>query len=123
MTVLSDFVVVNTLPEGAPGKWKSQPFETGGRLPGGEDQYNAYLTLVLTTPSGGADVEVRPIVNGHTFQSLIAVKANSRRTEVAAFPASFLSAATGNHNVIELHSVGEKYFNVMHVICHFRQNS
>lgn len=33
MTVLADFVVANNQPANAPaGKWKSAPFEAGGRL-------------------------------------------------------------------------------------------
>jgi hypothetical protein len=128
MTVLADFVVVNTgRPAGAQdGKWKSRLFESGGRLTrsvSGTEQDNAYITLSLTSPSGGQDVAVRVIVNNHPLPVLVEVKEDSQRTAAVAFPASFLSGETGNHNVIELHSQGEAPFIVLHVICHFRQNS
>lgn len=127
MTVLADFVVINTDPTAASdGKWTSEPFETGGRLTrstGGVEQHNAYVTLTLTSPKGGQDVAVRIIVNDHPLPHFVEVKSDSQRTAVAAFPASFLNPASGNHNVIRLHSQGEKAFIVLHVICHFRQNS
>jgi hypothetical protein len=127
MTVLADFVVVNSDPASAQdGKWRSGLFETGGRLTrnaNGVEQDNAYTTVTLTSPQGGQDVAVRIIVNDHPLPVLVEVKANSQRTGVIAFPASFLNGATGNHNSIELHSQGERPFIVLHVICHFRQNS
>ena len=127
MTVLADFVVINTDPVAASeGTWTSEPFETGGRLTrsiGGEEQHNAYVTLTATSPKGGQDVAVRIIVNDHPLPQFVEVKSDSQRTAVAAFPASFLNPATGTHNIIGLHSQGEKAFIVLHVICHFRQNS
>jgi hypothetical protein len=127
MTVLADFVVVNTDPASAQaGKWKSGLFETGGRLErhaNGLEQDNAYITVTLTSPQGGQDVAVRVIVNDNPLPVLVEVKANSQRTSVTAFPASFLDNTTGNHNSIELHSQGERPFIVLDVICHFRQNS
>jgi hypothetical protein len=126
MMVLADFVVLNNEIASTQGKWKSNPFETGGRLTksvGGAEQHNAYVTLTLSSPTGGQDVAIRVIVNNHPLPQLVEVKENSQRTAVAAFPASFLNAQTGNHNVIELHSQGEAPFIVFHIICHFRQNS
>jgi hypothetical protein len=130
MTHLADFVVTNNQPAAASnGKWKSvPPFESGGRLTltrtvnGVEvEQHNAYITLTLTSPTGGQDVAVRVIVNAHPLPEFVEVKENSQRTAVLAFPASFLR--DGSDNVIELHSQGEHPFIVLHVICHFRQNS
>jgi hypothetical protein len=125
MTVLADFVVTNSQPADAPGgKWKSAPFEAGGRLirtVSGTEQHNAYVTLAINSPAGGQDVAVRVIVNDHPLPQFILAKKDSQRTAVAAFPGSFLKDA--NNNVIELHSSGEIPFIVLHVICHFRQNS
>lgn len=127
MTVLADFVVVNSDPATAQdGKWSSGLFETGGRLTrnaAGVEQDNAFITVTLTSPQGGQDVAVRVIVNDHPLPVFIEVKANSQRTSVIAFAASFLNGATGHNNRIELHSRGERPFIVLHVICHFRQNS
>jgi hypothetical protein len=125
MTVLADFVVVNNEPAVASGgKWKSLPFESGGRLTrhvSGVEQDNAYVTLTLTSPAGGQRVAVRVIVNDHPLPELVEVKEDSQRTAVVAFPASFLR--DGNPNLIELHSQGEISFIVLHVLCHFRQNA
>jgi len=125
MTVVADFVVTNNQPADAPaGKWKSVPFESGGRLirtVSGVEQHNAYITLTLTSPSGGQDVAVRVIVNAHPLPVLVAVRQDSQRTAAMAFPASILQ--DGSNNVIELHSQGERPFIVLDVICHFRQNS
>jgi hypothetical protein len=124
MTVLSDFVVINNDPAAASeGKWKSGPFESGGRLVrevNGVEQDNAYTTLTLTSPTGGQNVAIRVIVNDHPLPQLVEVKVNSQRTAVVAFPASLLKVTGGN--AIELHSQGEIGFIVLHVICHFRQN-
>ncbi|WP_125810182.1 hypothetical protein [Actinoplanes sp. ATCC 53533] len=126
MTVLADFVVVNTDPASASGgKWKSDPFETGGRLTravNGVEQHNAFVALTLTSAAGGQDVAVRVIVNDHPLSRLVEVKKDSQRTAIVAFVGSFLNES-GNHNVIELHSRGERPFIVLHAICHFRQNS
>jgi hypothetical protein len=125
MTVLADFVVTNNQPaDASTGKWKSVQFESGGRLTrtvSGVEQHNAYITLTLTSPTGGQDVAVRVIVNDHPLPELVEVKEDSQRTAAVAFPASFLRDGSGN--VIELHSQGERPFIVLHVICHFRQNS
>lgn len=67
------------------------------------------------------DVYVRVIVNGHPLPQLLAVMEASQRTAVVAFPASYLRA--DSTNVIELHSQDEAAFIVIHVICHFRQES
>jgi hypothetical protein len=127
MTVLADFVVVNSDPASAQnGKWRSGLFEAGGRLTrsaNGAERDNAYITVTLASSQGGQDVAVRVIVNDHPLPVFVEVKANSQRTGVIAFPASFLNGATGNHNRIELHSQGERPFSVLHVVCHFRQNS
>jgi hypothetical protein len=126
MTVLADFVVTNNQRAAAlGGKWKSAPFESGGRLTrtvSGVEQHNAYITLTLTPRPGGVPaVAVRVIVNGHPLPELVEVKEDSQRTAVVSFPASFLR--DGSDNVIELHSQGEHPFIVLDVICHFRQNS
>jgi hypothetical protein len=125
MTVLADFVVTNDQPaDASAGKWKSAPFESGGRLTrtvNGVEQPNAFITLTLTSPAGGQDVEVRVIINSHPLPQFVEVKENSQRTAVVAFPGSFLR--DGSDNVIELHSKGEIPFIVLHVICRFRQNS
>jgi hypothetical protein len=125
MTQLADFVVVNTDPIAANnGKWKSDPFETGGRLLktiDGKERDNAYVTLTLISPPGGTTSEVRIIVNDHPLPVLVVVPANSQRTAVAAFPASFLH--DGNDNELKLHSRGEVPFGILDTICHFRQNS
>jgi hypothetical protein len=125
MTQLADFVVINTDPAPASqGKWKSDPFESGGRLirtVNGVEQDNAYVTLTLTSTEGGQGVSVRVIVNNNPLRFLVEVKANYQRTAVTAFPASFLR--DGNDNVLELHSSGEIDFIVLDTICHFRQNS
>ena len=125
MTVLADFVVTNNKPaDASAGKWKSVPFESGGRLTrtvSGVEQHNAYITLTLTSPTDGQDVAVRVIVNDHPLPEFVVVKENSQRTAIVAFLASFLR--DGGDNVIELHSQGEHPFIVLHVICHFRQDS
>lgn len=126
MTVLADFEVVNSAPaDAAEGKWKSDPFEAGGRLirtVGGVEQHNAYITLTLTSPTGGQDVFVRAIVNNNPLKpELIPVKESTQHTAVVGFPASYLRA--DESNVIELHSVDEIGFIVDHIICHFRQES
>jgi hypothetical protein len=125
MTVLADFVVLNNeAVVASDGKWKSEPFESGGRLVrmvSGVEHDNAYATLTLTSPSGGQNVAVRVIVNDHPLPELVEVKEDSQRTAVVAFPASFLE--DGSRNVIELHSRGEISFIVLHALCHFRQNS
>jgi hypothetical protein len=126
MTVLADFVVANNQPADAPtGKWKSAPFEAGGRLirkdNQGVEQFNAYAALALDSPTGGTDVYVRVIVNGHPLPQPLAVMEASQRTAIVAFLASYLRADSSN--VIELHSRDEAAFIVLHVICHFRQES
>lgn len=93
------------------------------RIENGVEQDNSFVTLTLTSPSGGHDVAARVIVNGHPLPVLVEIKKDSQRTAVLAFPASFLKSETGNHNVIELHSQDEVPFIVLHVICQFRQNS
>jgi hypothetical protein len=119
MTVLADFIVANNLPADAPaGHWKSVPFEAGGRLirtdSHGAEQFNAYAALALDSPTGGTDVYVRVIVNGHPLPQLVAVMEASQRTAVVAFPASYLHPDS---------SRDEAAFIVLHVICHFRQES
>jgi hypothetical protein len=125
MTVLADFVVTNNELVDAPeGKWKSGPFEAGGRLirtVNGTEQHNAYITLTVSSPTGARPAAIRVIVNDHPLPQLVEVKENSQRTAAVAFPASLLRPDTNNR--IELHSQGETAFVVFHVICHFRQES
>jgi hypothetical protein len=128
MTVLSDFVVLtNDAAAASNGKWRSDAFETGGRLTrsqGGTEFRNAYIGVTLTSPQGGSgDIAVRVIVNDHPLPQLIEVKGNSQRTALISFPASFLNPQTGDHNIVGLHSQGERPFIVLDAVCHFRQNS
>lgn len=100
MTVLADLVVANDQPADAPaGHRKSAPFEAGGRLvrndSHGVEQFNAVLALDL--PTGGTDVDVRVIVNGHPLPQLVAVTKASQRTAVVTFPASHLRPDSREH--------------------------
>jgi hypothetical protein len=125
MTELSNFIVVGTPAGSEAGKWKSDPFSTGGRKTrssgDGTELDNAYVTLALSSPEGGVDVRLRIIINAHPLPQLALIPKESQHVWVDAFPASFLN--DGGGNVLELHSVGEVNFGVFQAICHFRQDS
>jgi hypothetical protein len=123
LAVVSDFVVIGDLSGATKGKWLSRPFEAGGHRTltvEGQEYDNAYITAVVTSPKGGQDVELRFIINGHPQPNLMWCPANDMRTLVVAFPASVLNES---NNVLELHSRREVHFNVIHAMCHFRQNA
>jgi hypothetical protein len=127
VTQLSDFVVIDrNVPETTQGKWRSPPFEAGGRnirTEGGVEKHNAYLLLMFNVPRNApaGDALIRVIVNGHPLPQLLAGLENSTNTAIAGFPASFLRSDSSN--VVELHAQQENSFYVMHAIVHFRQNS
>ena len=125
MAEVSDFVVVGSRASSEGGKWKSDPFATGGRnirrSGDGTEVNNAYVTLVLSSGEGGPDVKLRIIINDRPLPQLAFIPKASQLVWVDAFPASFLN--DGGGNVIELHSVGEVPFGMFHAICHFRQDS
>jgi hypothetical protein len=125
MAVISDFEIIGSASVAEGGKWRSRNFSAGGRkiLPNveGKEPDNAYVTLALTSPEGGQDVTVRIIVNNHPLPVMVFVPKASQRAWLAAFPASFLK--DGGNNFVTMHSVGERVFFVLYVICHFRQDS
>jgi hypothetical protein len=126
MTQLSDFVVINSGPIVAQGgKWRSPPFESGGRLIRkleNVEQDNAYVTVTLTASTGGPDfVAVRVIINDHPLPVMVGMEEGSQHTRTFAFIGSFLK--NGNGNVLALHSEHERTFQILHAICHFRQES
>lgn len=78
--------------------------------------------MSLTSPTGNPDLAVSVDVNGQSLPVPIEVTDSSQRSAVVAFPASLLSGATGEHNVINL-SQGRRSFVVLDGICYLRQNS
>ncbi|MEN8654424.1 hypothetical protein ABCR94_28460 [Streptomyces sp. 21So2-11] len=125
MTVLADFVAISHGSSASQeGKWKSQPFESGGRktlIIDDKEQHNAYVTLSLGSPDGGPEVNIRVIVNNHPLPLLEPIGKDGRQTVVLTFPASLLKNGTGN--ILELHSQHEVNFFVFYALCHFRQDS
>jgi hypothetical protein len=123
--VLADFVAISHgTAESQGGKWKSQPFESGGRkvlTVDGKERHNAYVTLTMGSSDGGPEVNVRVKVNNHSLPLLEPIGKDGRQTVMLTFPASYLKSGTGN--VVELSSQHEVDFSVFYALCHFRQDS
>lgn len=123
MAVVADFVVIGSAAAAENGKWKSRPFEAGGRKRlevNNNEIDNAFVSLVLTSPEGGQNLRIRVIVNDNPLPVLMLVPREDQRTIVVAFPASLLHE---HNNILELASVDQRAFIVLHAICHFRQDS
>ena len=100
MAIVSDFAVVGSASSGETGHWESRPFEAGGRKTleiDGNEVDNAYVTVVLTSPLGGSDLEVRVVINDTPLPVLMLVPRQDQRTIVVAFRASLLKPRCTDH--------------------------
>jgi len=127
VAVVADFEVLEPWPRTVveDGKFKTFPFNAGGRLvkrerPSDLEAPNALVTYVVSAPEDSGGVRIRTIVNDNPLPDLAFVAEGTERTVTASFPASLLAR---NDNQIELASVDQKPFTLSEVVCWFRQNS
>ncbi len=126
VAVVADFEVLEPWPRTCveDGKFKTFPFNTGGRLIKHEspslEAPNALVTYVVSDPENSGGVRIRTIVNDNPLPDLAFVAEDTERTVMVSFRASLL---TQKANQIELASVDQKPFTLSEVVCWFRQNS